>query len=131
MSSFNGYEYISCILINNENTSSGNYLTLVKTTLLTGQCGVTVVASLPTNLTRDVTANIPISVHVYRLDLKRHSLRASDNLHTHSDTAKNRFCLNSYCWLLLVYKTWIWSKNFNIDIWLPWKQEYLFLAIFG
>ena len=60
MSSFNGSQYISCILINNENTSSGNYLTLVKTTLLTGQCGVTVVASLPTSPSRDVTANIPI-----------------------------------------------------------------------
>ena len=55
-----GSEYISCILINNENTSSGNYLTLVKTTLLTGQSGMTVVASLPTNPSPDVTANIPI-----------------------------------------------------------------------
>ena len=61
MSSFNGSEYISCILINNENKSSGNYLTLVKTTLLTGQCGVTVVASLPTSPSGDVTANIPIT----------------------------------------------------------------------
>ena len=61
MSSFNLSEYISYILINNENTSSGNYLTLVKTTLLTGQCRVTVVASLPTSPSRDVTANIPIS----------------------------------------------------------------------
>ena len=33
----------------------------IKTTLLTGQSGVTVVASLPTNQSRDVTANIPIS----------------------------------------------------------------------
>ena len=40
--------------------SSGKYLTLVKTTLLTGQSGVTVVASLPTSPSRDVTANIPI-----------------------------------------------------------------------
>ena len=60
MSSFNVSEYISSILINNENTSSGKWLTLVKTTLLPGQNRVTVVASLPTNLSRDVTANIPI-----------------------------------------------------------------------
>ena len=55
-------EYISCILINNENMSSGNKLTLVKTTLLTGQCGVTVVASLPTSPSREITANIPIDL---------------------------------------------------------------------
>ena len=48
------------MLIINENTSSGKWPTLVKTTLLTGQNRVTVVASLPTNLIRDVTANIPI-----------------------------------------------------------------------
>ena len=46
--------------MNNENMSSGKGLTLVKTTLLSGQERVTVVASLPTNLSRDVTANIPI-----------------------------------------------------------------------
>ena len=61
MSSLNVSEYISCISINNENISSGKYLTLVKTTHLTGQSGVTVVASLPTNQSRDVTANIPIN----------------------------------------------------------------------
>ena len=48
------------LLINNENMCSGKFLTLVKTTHLTGQSGVTVVASLPTNESRDVTANIPI-----------------------------------------------------------------------
>ena len=60
MSFFNVSEYISCILINNENTSSGKWLTFVKTTLLPGHNGVSVVASLPTNQSRDVTANIPI-----------------------------------------------------------------------
>ena len=60
MSSFNVSEYISYIVINNGNTSSGKLLTLVKTTLLPGQERVTVVASLPTNQSRDVTANIPI-----------------------------------------------------------------------
>ena len=54
------------ILINNENTSSGKCPTLVKTMLLTGQSGVTVVASLPTNLSRDVTANIPINQIHYK-----------------------------------------------------------------
>ena len=53
------------ILIINENTSSGKGLTLVKTTLLPGQHRVTVVASLPTNLSCDVTANIPIQVFLY------------------------------------------------------------------
>ena len=62
MSSFKVSEYISCILINNENMSSGKYLTLVKTTLLMGQSGETVVASLPTSPSRDVMANIPILV---------------------------------------------------------------------
>ena len=33
--------------------------------------------------------------------LKSHSLRASDRF----GHRKNRFCLNSYCWLLLVYET--------------------------
>ena len=61
MSSFNVSEYVSYILINNENTSSGKGPTLIKTTLLPGQNGVTVVASLPTNQSRDVTANIPIA----------------------------------------------------------------------
>ena len=56
MSSFNASEYISCILISNENTSSGKYPILVKTTLLTGKSGV--VASLPTNLSSDITSNI-------------------------------------------------------------------------
>ena len=46
--------------MNNENMSSGKGLTLVKTTLLSGQERVTVVASLPTNQSCDVTANIPI-----------------------------------------------------------------------
>ena len=56
------YPIIFCIiLIKNENMSSGKCPTHVKTTLLTGQSGVTVVASLPTNQSRDVTANIPIS----------------------------------------------------------------------
>ena len=42
--------------------SSGKGLTLVKTTLLPGQEQVTVVASLPTNPSCDVTANIPIEI---------------------------------------------------------------------
>ena len=46
--------------MNNENMSSGKGLTIVKITLLPGQERVTVVASLPTNLSCDVTANIPI-----------------------------------------------------------------------
>ena len=50
MSSYNVFEYISCILIINENTN----LTLVKTTLLTGQGWVTVLVSLPTNASHDV-----------------------------------------------------------------------------
>ena len=45
--------------MNNENMSSGKGLTLVKTTLLPRQERVTVVASLPTNQSCDVTANIP------------------------------------------------------------------------
>ena len=61
MSSFNLYEYISYILINNENTSSGKELTPVKTTLLPGLARVIVVASLPTNPSRDVTLKIPIN----------------------------------------------------------------------
>ena len=44
--------------------SSGKGLTLVKTTLLPGQERVTVVASLPTSPSCDVTANIPICVTV-------------------------------------------------------------------
>ena len=47
--------------MNNENMSSGKGLTLVKTTLLPGQERVTVVASLSTNQSCDVTANIPIA----------------------------------------------------------------------
>ena len=46
--------------MNNENMSSGKGLTLVKTTFLPGQGRVTVVASLPTNPSCDVMANIPI-----------------------------------------------------------------------
>ena len=46
--------------MNNENMSSGKGLTLVKTTLLPGQERMTVVASLPTNQSCDVTANIPM-----------------------------------------------------------------------
>ena len=42
--------------------SSGKGLTLVKTTLLLGNNRVTAVASLPTNLSCDVTANIPIKI---------------------------------------------------------------------
>ena len=42
--------------------SSGKGLTLVKTTFLPGQERVTVVASLPTNQSCDVTANIPIII---------------------------------------------------------------------
>ena len=42
--------------------SSGKGLTLVKTTLLPGQEWVTVVASLPTNPSCDVTTNIPICI---------------------------------------------------------------------
>ena len=61
MSSFNVSEYIFYILSINENTSSGKWLTLLKTMLLPGQNRVTVVASLPTNQSRDVTANIPIA----------------------------------------------------------------------
>ena len=41
--------------------------TLVKTTLLPGQNGVTVVASLPTNPSHDVTANIPIQLEVLQI----------------------------------------------------------------
>ena len=51
--------------MNNENMSSGKGLTLVKTTLLPGQERVTVVASLPTNPSCDVTANIPIRELTY------------------------------------------------------------------
>ena len=50
--------------MNNENMSSGKGLTLVKTTLLSGQERVTVVASLPTNQSCDVTANIPILARI-------------------------------------------------------------------
>ena len=45
--------------MNNENMTSGKGLTLVKTTLLSDQEQVTVVASLPTNPSCDGTANIP------------------------------------------------------------------------
>ena len=62
MSSFKVSEQISYILINNENMTSGKWLTLVKTTFLPGQARVLVVASLPTNQSRDVTANIPIMI---------------------------------------------------------------------
>ena len=64
MSSFNVSDYISYILSNNENMSSGKGPTLLKTTLLPGRNGVTVVASLPTKQSRDVTANIP-KVHYW------------------------------------------------------------------
>ena len=59
MSSFNVSEYISYILINNENTSSGKWQTFIKTTLLPGQKRVIVVASLPTDPSRDVSLKIP------------------------------------------------------------------------
>ena len=51
-----------CILINKENTSSSKHLTLVKTTLFTSQSRETVVASLPSNPSRDVMAVIPIVI---------------------------------------------------------------------
>ena len=75
MSSFNGSEYISCILNNNENTSSDNYMTRVKTTHLTGQCRVTVVASLPTNQSHDVTANNPIQTNNIMIEFIRRFLQ--------------------------------------------------------
>ena len=53
--------------MNNENMSSGKGLTLVKTTLLPGQERVTVVASLPTSPSCDVTANIPICYINYQI----------------------------------------------------------------
>ena len=55
----------------NENMSSGKGRTLVKTTLLPGQERVTVVASLPTNQSCDVTANIPICFSVRERDRER------------------------------------------------------------
>ena len=64
------------IQMNNENMSSGKGLTLVKTTLLPGQERVTVVASLPTNPSCDVTANIPI----YRENFAPFSFRSSHPL---------------------------------------------------
>ena len=45
MSSYNIFEHIFYILINNDNTSSGKYPAIVKTTHFTGQGGLTVVAS--------------------------------------------------------------------------------------
>ena len=70
MSSFNVSEYITCItciLINNENMSSGKCLTLFDRSER-----VTVVASLPINPSRDVTTNIPINgVKTTRLIGKR------------------------------------------------------------
>ena len=62
MSSFHLSEYVSYILIINENTSSGKEPTPVKTTLLPGQARVIVVASLPTNPSRDVTLKIPFYI---------------------------------------------------------------------
>ena len=62
MSSLYLSEYISYILINNENTSSGKEPTPVKTTLLPGEVRVIVVASMPTNPSRDVTLKIPINL---------------------------------------------------------------------
>ena len=53
--------YISYIWMNNENMSSGKGLTPVKTALLPGQERVTVMASLPTNPSCDVTAKILIT----------------------------------------------------------------------
>ena len=60
MPSFKVVGYISYILNKQRNTSSGMWSTLVKTTLLPGHNGVTVVVSLPTIPSHDVTANIPI-----------------------------------------------------------------------
>ena len=51
--------------------TSGKGLTLVKTTLLPGQERMTVVASLPTNQSCDVTANIPIGSAYVMVDLIR------------------------------------------------------------
>ena len=59
--------------MNNGNMSSGKGLTLVKTTLLPGQERVTVVASLPTSPSCDVTANIPIH-GCFTLDMDRHDI---------------------------------------------------------
>ena len=60
MSSFELSKYISYIFINNENTRSGKEPSPVKTTVLSGLARVIVVASLPTNSSRDVTLKIPI-----------------------------------------------------------------------
>ena len=60
MSSFYLSGYVSYILINNENTSSGKEPTPVKATVFSGQARVIVVASLPTNPSRDVTLKIPV-----------------------------------------------------------------------
>ena len=62
--------------------SSGKCLTLVKTTHLTGQSGVTVVASLPTSPSRDVTANIPIQKCKEMFDLNSKKLEVVDT-YTH------------------------------------------------
>ena len=61
--------------MNNENMSSGKGLTPVKTTLLSGQERVTVVAYLPTNPSCDVTANIPIYQQIWILQIFSHFLR--------------------------------------------------------
>ena len=55
--------------MNSENMSSGKGLTLAKTTLLPGQERVTVVASLPTNQSCDVTANIPITGKIFMMKI--------------------------------------------------------------
>ena len=65
MSSFNLSEYICYILINKENTSLGKEPSPVKTTLLPGQACLIVVASLPTNPSRDVMLKIPIHTILY------------------------------------------------------------------
>ena len=70
--------------MNNENMSSGKGLTLVKTTLLPGQERVTLVASLPTTPSGDVTANIPIAI----LDLINYEPCSN---HTHTDATEYRY----------------------------------------
>ena len=60
--------------MNNENMSSGKGRTLVKTTLLPGQERWAVVASLPTNPSCDVTANIPIGSLNLKLQIKAYQL---------------------------------------------------------
>ena len=75
----------------NKNTSSGKWLTLVKTTLLPGQNRVTVVASLPTNQSCDVTANIPI-VRTH----ENHEFPWTEWSSLWSGWQETEFCTNSF-----------------------------------